>query len=99
MAERTELFYNEKEFLIKDSILACSMYHVKMYPNGEYKFRIHDCNTGIRLRGNLLRDKNGVKEAKEKFKKLREGIEKFEAYLNTLDEDISPTVDDIRSLH
>lgn len=79
-----KLFYNEKKFLVEDSILSASMYQAKMYEDGEYKFRIHDCIGGIRLRGNILKEEKGLEEAKAKFKTLREGIERFEAYLNTL---------------
>ena len=59
--------YNKKGFLLPDSIRSCASFHAKIYPDtGEYIFRVHDCNTGIRLRGNL----NNPEEVKEAHEKL-----------------------------
>jgi hypothetical protein len=61
--------YNKKAFLLPDSIRSAAMYHAKVMDNGEYMFRIHDCNTGIRLRGDLT-DPEQVTEAIEKLENL-----------------------------
>jgi hypothetical protein len=45
--------YNDKAFLLPDSINSCASYHAKVFEDGKYIFRIHDCLTGIRLTGDL----------------------------------------------
>lgn len=45
--------YNKKAFLLPDSINSMAAYHAKLFADGRYMFRIHDCNTGIRLIGEL----------------------------------------------
>ena len=72
--------YNDKAFLLPGSINSCALYHAKILENGEYMFRIHDCITGIRLRGELNTDK-GLEDAIEKTITLIEGLEKFRTEL------------------
>ena len=45
--------YNRKGFLLPDSIHSMAAYHAKIYEDGNYRFRIHDCLTSIRLIGKL----------------------------------------------
>lgn len=59
--------YNSKGFLLPDSIRSCAMYHAKVMPSGEYFFRVHDCITGVRLRGDLT----SPEERAEAIYKLR----------------------------
>ena len=73
--------YNKKEFLLPESINSCASYHAKVFENGEYMFRIHDCITGIRLRGDL-NTPIGIEEAKGKVKALISGLKDFENYLH-----------------
>jgi len=58
--------YNKKGFLVPNSILSMACFHAKVKENGEYQFRLHDCNTGIRLIGNL----NDPVQRNEAVKKL-----------------------------
>ena len=78
--------YNKKEFLLPDSINSCASFHAKIYEDGRYVVRIHDCITGIRLKGDLNTEQ-GVKDAIEKLQTLARGLEKCayfiqENYLN-----------------
>lgn len=59
--------YNKKAFLLPDSIRSAAMYHAKIMDDGQYMFRIHDCVTGIRLRGDIA---NPI-EAREAVEKLQ----------------------------
>lgn len=45
--------YNKKAFLLPDGIDSMAAYHAIIRTNGEYRFRIHDCLTSIRLHGNV----------------------------------------------
>ena len=72
--------YNQKAFLLPESILSCASYHAKILPTGEYMFRIPDCITGIRLRGDL-NDQAQLKEAVEKLRTLADAAEKFAAFI------------------
>ena len=45
--------YNRKGFLLPDSIHSMAAYHAKLFDDGKYIFRVHDCITGIRLTGQL----------------------------------------------
>jgi len=72
--------YNKKAFLIPDSINSCSLYHAKVFDDGRYIFRIHDCNTGIRLKGEL-NTKEGIREALKKTDALIEGLKDFEDFI------------------
>ncbi len=74
------LTYNEKTFLIPDSINTCAFFFAKIYPDGTYRFRIHDCNTGICLRGDL-NDKTQVIEAVDKLTKLANGASDFAKFI------------------
>ena len=72
--------YNKKGFLLPNSINSCASFHAKIFQSGEYMFRIHDCNTGIRLRGNL-NSQEAIQEAKEKIRSLIDGLKKFEQHI------------------
>jgi hypothetical protein len=72
--------YNDRKFLIKKGRTSMSCYHAKIYEDGNYRFRIHDCITGIRLRGDL-NDPIERKEAFEKIRNLEEGLRKFRKFL------------------
>jgi hypothetical protein len=72
--------YNKKGFLVDDSILSMASYHAKLFPDGTYMFRIHDCNGGIRLRGDLNNEKE-VKEAIEKLRVLEDALRSFRAHI------------------
>jgi hypothetical protein len=74
--------YNKKAFLLPDSIRSAAIYHAKIMENGEYLFRIHDCNTGVRLRGELT-DPEQVTEAIEKLRCLAEAADKFADFIET----------------
>ena len=72
--------YNKKAFLLPESINSCASYHAKIYADGEYKLRIHDCITGICLRGNL-NTRQGVTEAYNKTIALLEGLQEFKDFI------------------
>jgi hypothetical protein len=72
--------YNKKEFLLPDSINSCASFHAKVFEDGKYIFRIHDCITGIRLTGDLNTPDN-VSEAYNKVTKLIEGLEGFRDFV------------------
>ena len=72
--------YNDKAFLLPDSINSCDSYHAKVLPNKEYMFHIHDCNGGIRLRGDLSTPE-GVDEAFDKVEALIKGLVGFQNYI------------------
>jgi len=59
--------YNKKGFLAPDSIRSCANYHAKILPDLTATFRIHDCNTGVRIWNDL----NNPEEVKEMIDKLR----------------------------
>jgi hypothetical protein len=73
--------YNKKAFLLPDSINSCASYHAKVFEDGKYIFRIHDCLTGIRLIGDL-NTKEHVEEAYNKVSTLIEGLQGFKNYIN-----------------
>ena len=70
--------YNEKGFLLPESIRSCASFHAKILPTGEYLFRIHDCITGIRLRGDL----NNPEECEEAYYKLMKLSKETEDFAN-----------------
>jgi hypothetical protein len=72
--------YNKKGFLLPDSILSAAMFHAKILPTGEYMFRIHDCNDGIRLRGDIT-DPEQVVEAIEKLRVLAAAALEFASFI------------------
>ena len=74
--------YNEKGFLAPESIRSCASFHAKILPTGEYMFRIHDCITGIRLRGDL----NNIDEAKEAYYKLMKLSKETEDFANFIED-------------
>ena len=74
--------YNKKAFLLPDSLQSCSSYHAKIMSTGEYFFRIHDCITGIRLRGDLNDPQQRI-EAVEKLKALSSAANDFAEFLET----------------
>ena len=58
--------YNKKGFLSPSSISSMSAFHAKVKKDGECQFRLHDCNGGVRLIGNL----NNPEERLEMIEKL-----------------------------
>ena len=72
--------YNRKAFLLPNSIKSAAMFHAKIFEDGNYMLRIHDCVTGIRLRGDL-NNQNDVQEAKEKLLALENGIKEFRCWI------------------
>jgi len=72
--------YNKKAFLLPDSINSCSMYHAKIFEDGKYIFRIHDCLTGIRFRGDL-NTQTGVLETCAKINQLIGGLDEFRDFV------------------
>jgi len=75
--------YNRKGFLLPDSINSAAMYHAKIFPDGSYIFRIHDCITGIRLRGDLNTEQD-YREAFNKTKELALALSEFAFYVEKL---------------
>lgn len=73
--------YNKKGFLVPDSIRTMAAYHAKIMDTGEYMFRIHDCNGGIRLRGDVF-DRDQAVEAVEKFRALSSASERFADFID-----------------
>ncbi|MCL2652088.1 MAG: hypothetical protein FWD60_13835 [Candidatus Azobacteroides sp.] len=73
--------YNKKAFLLPDSINSCSMYHAKIFEDGKYIFRIHDCLTGIRFRGDLNTEEN-ITEAYRKITCLIQGLWDFKEFIS-----------------
>lgn len=59
--------YNKKGFLAPESIRSCADYHAKILPDLRAIFRVHDCNTGIRVWNDL----NNPEEVQEMINKLR----------------------------
>ncbi|MCC8153252.1 MAG: hypothetical protein LIP01_02975 [Tannerellaceae bacterium] len=56
-------------------------YHAKVMPDGTYMFRIHDCNTGIRLIGNVT-DPQDVMDGVAKLRTLAEAANKMADFIN-----------------
>lgn len=72
--------YNEKGFLLPDSMNSMSSFHGKVNPDGTYRFSIHDCHTSIRLRGDL-NTLEGVQEAVAKVETLEGALRRFRAFI------------------
>jgi hypothetical protein len=72
--------YNKKGFLVPDSIHSTACYHAKILPTGEYMFRLHDCVTGVRLRGDIT-DPQEVPEAVEKLRRLAAAATEFADFI------------------
>ena len=79
--------YNRKGFLLPDSIDSMAGFHAKLFATGphrgEYIFRIHDCITGIRLRGQL-ESINDFDDAIEKMERLASALLSFSGHLEKL---------------
>lgn len=75
--------YNEKGFLLPESIRSCASYHAKIMDSGEYLFRIHDCIGGIRLRGDLNSSVE-VDEAVEKLETLAAAAQRFANHIKSI---------------
>lgn len=79
--------YNMKGFLLPESINSMAAYHAKLFASGhrsgEYMFRIHDCNAGIRLTGKLDTESD-IKEAKEKLLELANAACEFVKHLDLI---------------
>ncbi len=67
-------------FLLPDSIRSAAIYHAKIMEDGEYMFRIHDCNGGVRLRGNIT-DPEQVTEAIDKLRCLARAANEFADFI------------------
>jgi hypothetical protein len=74
--------YNGKGFLLPESINSCASFHAKIMPTGEYMFRIHDCISGVGLRGDL-NDESQRLEAIEKLNSLAVAAMNFAAFIRT----------------
>jgi len=68
--------YNKKAFLLPDSIHSAAMYHAKLFPDGKYVFRIHDCLGGIRLIGEL-KEESDYTDAVNKLQALSDAAQEF----------------------
>ena len=75
--------YNKKAFLLPESINSAAMYHAKLFPSGEYIFRIHDCITGIRLRGELKEEQDFI-DAEQKLIALSNACVAFSVHIAEL---------------
>lgn len=75
--------YNRKGFLLPDSIHSMAAYHAKIYEDGNYRFRIHDCITSIRLIGKLETEQD-YNEAINKCVSLADALTKFANHVFTL---------------
>ena len=84
--------YNKKAFLLPDSINSAAMYHAKIFPDGHYIFRIHDCLTGIRLTGELKEEQDFI-DAFKKAKELALALTDFAFHVERMREEYFPMVD------
>ena len=75
--------YNKKSFLLPDSINSAAMYHAKLFPDGKYIFRIHDCITGIRLTGELKEQQDYI-DAENKLRVLADACNQFADHIRGL---------------
>lgn len=73
--------YNEKGFLLPESIKSMAAWHAKIMPDGKYMFRIHDCVTGIRLQGDLNNPED-VLEAMNKLNALASAAQCFSNFIH-----------------
>ena len=74
--------YNQKAFLLPDGPESMAAYHAIIRPNGQYRFRIHDCLTSIRLHGDL-NDPTQVGEAVTKLRTLAAAAVEFADFIET----------------
>jgi hypothetical protein len=75
--------YNKKAFLLPDGVHSMAAYHAKLYSDGSYQFRIHDCYTGICLRGKLETEQD-FDDAFTKLKNLAEAVVAFAFYVEKM---------------
>lgn len=75
--------YNRKGFLAPDSIHSMASYHAKIYEDGSYRFRIHDCITSIRLIGKLETEQDFT-EAIQKTENLAKALNDFAFHVEKL---------------
>ena len=75
--------YNKKAFLLPDSIDSAAMYHAKIFTDGRYIFRIHDCLTGIRLIGELRKEQDFT-DAFNKTKELALALTAFAFHIERM---------------
>ena len=81
--------YNKKAFLLPDSINSAAMYHAKLFPDGKYVFRIHDCLGGIRLTGELKEEQDYI-DAGSKLMALADACLEFTHHIANLMEQSYP---------
>lgn len=62
--------YNEKGFVLPESIRSCASYHAKIMDSGEYLFRIHDSVE--------------VDEAVEKLETLAAAAQRFANHIKSI---------------
>ncbi len=72
--------YNQKAFLLPDGPESMAAFHAIIRPNGQYRFRIHDCLTSIRLHGDL-NDPAQVGEAVTKLRTLAAAANEFADFI------------------
>lgn len=75
--------YNKKAFLLPDSINSMAAFHAKLFEDGKYIFRIHDCLTGVRLTGQLYEEKDFI-EAEQKLIALSNACVAFSVHIAEL---------------
>ncbi len=77
--------YNDRQFLVPDSVKSCASYHAKVvnYQNEtKLMFRLNDCNKGALI----INDANSAEERKEMITKLRsiaKGASDFDDFLES----------------
>jgi len=76
--------YNKKAFLLPDSIHSAAMYHAKLFPDGKYVFRIHDCLGGVRLTGEL-KEESDYDDAVGKLIALAKACNEFALHILALE--------------
>ena len=79
--------YNKKAFLLPDSIHSAAMYHAKLFPDGKYVFRIHDCLGGIRIIGEL-KEESDYTDAINKLQALSDAAQEFAFHIFHLSTEI-----------
>ncbi len=72
--------YNQKAFLLPNGPESMAAFHAIIRPNGQYRFRIHDCLTSIRLHGDL-NDPTQVGEAVTKLRTLAAAAGEFADFI------------------
>lgn len=72
--------YNKKAFLLPGSIDSMAAYHAIVRPDGQYRFRIHDCLTSIRLHGNVT-DPESAADGVKKLRRLARAACEFANFI------------------